>query len=177
MGPRGVLHAWATKEDDPTTDPKFGRVGKQKIENTGALTRKRMETFDAEVLGHTLKWLDSVPKGTPFFCWFNSTAIHIRSHCPQKYIQKAVDEGRGEEDVVRAKMIEHDEHVGALLKKLDDLGVADNTIVIYTTDNGQRADALAGWRLCAVPRRKGLHVGRRRARADAREVARQDQAR
>ena len=136
MGPRGVLHAWATDADDSTTDPKFGRVGKQKVENTGPLTRKRMETFDAEVLGHALKWLDKNPKDKPFFMWFNTTAIHIHSHSPQKYIQMAVDEGRAEEDVVRAKMIEHDEQVGALLKKLEDLGVADNTIVIYTTDNG-----------------------------------------
>ena len=136
MGPRGVLHAWATDVDDPTTDPKFGRVGKQKIENTGALTRKRMETFDGEVLGHTLNWMDRVPKGKPFFMWFNTTAIHIHSHSPQKYIQMAVDEGRAEEDVVRAKMIEHDEQVGAILKKLQDLGIADNTIVVYTTDNG-----------------------------------------
>ena len=95
-----------------------------------------METFDGEVLDHTLKWLDKTARAKPFFCWFNSTAIHIRSHSPQKYIQMAVDEGRAEEDVVRAKMIEHDEQVGSLLKKLDDLGVADNTIVIYTTDNG-----------------------------------------
>ena len=63
MGPRGVLHTWANDSDDSTTDPKFGRVGKQRIENTGPLTRKRMETFDAEVLGHTLKWMDSVPQG------------------------------------------------------------------------------------------------------------------
>ena len=137
MGPRGVLHAWATDKDDDTEDAKFGRVGRQKIDNTGPLTRKRMETFDAEVLDHTLAWLDKNGNGEqPFFCWFNTTAIHIHCHSPQKYIQMAVDEGRGEEDVVRAKMIEHDEHVGALLKKLEDLGVADNTIVIYTTDNG-----------------------------------------
>jgi arylsulfatase A-like enzyme len=137
MGPRGVLHAWATDVDDAATDPKFGRVGKQKIENTGPLTRKRMETFDSEVTEKALAWLDKSAKDDkPFFCWFNSTAIHIHSHSPQKYIQMAVDEGRAEEDVVRAKMIEHDEQVGALLKKLEDLGVADNTIVIYTTDNG-----------------------------------------
>ena len=135
MGPRGVLHAWATDKDDATTDPKFGRVGRQRIENTGPLTRKRMETFDHEVLQHTLKWMDGV-KDKPFFLWFNSTAIHIHSHSPQKYIQMAVAEGRGEEDVVRAKMIEHDEQVGAILKKIADMGVADNTIVIYTTDNG-----------------------------------------
>ena len=137
FGPRGVLHTWATDKDDPTEDPKFGRVGKQKIEDTGPLTRKRMETFDGEVLDETLKWLDRTAKGgKPFFCWFNSTAIHVWSHPQKKYVQMAVDEGRAEEDVVRAKMLEHDEHVGAILKKLEDLGIADDTIVVYTTDNG-----------------------------------------
>jgi arylsulfatase A-like enzyme len=136
-GPRGVLHSWATDKDDSTEDPKFGRVGKQRIENTGMLTRERMLSFDAEVLKHTLDWLDRNGKGDkPFFVWHNTTAIHIWSHAPKKYIQMAVDEGRAEEDVVRAKMIEHDEQVGAILKKLEDLGVADNTIVIYSTDNG-----------------------------------------
>src|SRR5262245_13298246 len=124
FGPRGVLHAWATDTDDPTTDPKFGKVGKQKIEDSGPVTRKRMETIDVEVLGETLKWMDKVGKsGKPFFVWFNTTAIHIWSHPTQKYIQMAVDEGRAEEDVVRAKMIEHDEQVGAILQKLKELGV------------------------------------------------------
>ena len=137
FGPRGVLHAWATDVDDPTVDPKFGRVGRQKIQDTGKLTRKRMETIDAEVLGETLKWMDKVGKGDkPFFLWFNSTAIHIWSHPTKKYVQMAVDEGRAEEDVVRARMIEHDEHVGAILKKLKDLGADGNTIVVYSTDNG-----------------------------------------
>src|SRR5215468_1879108 len=143
FGPRGVLHTWATTTDDSTTDPKFGRVGMQKIEDTGPLTRKRMETIDQEVTDETLKYLDRVGKGDkPFFVWFNSTAIHIWSHPQPKYVQMAVDEGRAEEDVVRAKMLEHDEHVGALLKKLEDLGVANNTIVVYTTDNGNE---LAFW--------------------------------
>ena len=137
FGPRGVMHAWATTTDDATTDPKFGRVGKQKIEDTGPLTRKRMETIDAEVLGETLKWMDKTAKsGKPMFVWFNSTAIHIWSHPNPKYVQMAVDEGRAEEDVVRARMLEHDEHVGSILKKLDELGIADNTIVVYSTDNG-----------------------------------------
>lgn len=136
-GPRGVLHAWATDVDDPTEDPVFGRVGKQRIENTGMLTRKRMETFDGEVLEKTLDFLDRAGKtGKPFFCWFNTTAIHVWSHPQKKYVQMAVDEGRAEEDVVRAKMLEHDEQVGALLAKLKALGVDDNTIVVYTTDNG-----------------------------------------
>jgi arylsulfatase A-like enzyme len=137
FGPRGVLHTWATTKEDRTTDPVFGRVGKQKIQDTGKLTRKRMETFDQEVTNETLKWLDKNGKSDkPFFVWYNSTAIHIWSHPTKKYVQKAVDEGRAEEDVVRARMIEHDEQVGSLLKKLDDLGIADNTIVVYTTDNG-----------------------------------------
>ncbi|HEY7799631.1 MAG TPA: arylsulfatase [Hyphomonadaceae bacterium] len=136
-GPRGVLHAWATDKDDPTTDPMFGRVGKQKIKDTGPLTRKRMLTIDSEVTEKALDWLNRAGKGNkPFFCWYNTTACHIWSHSPKKYIQKAVDEGRAEEDIYRAKMLEHDELVGKLLRKLKELGVEDNTIVMYSTDNG-----------------------------------------
>ena len=137
FAPRGVMHAWATTVDDATTDPKFGRVGMQRIENTGPLTRKRMETFDQEVTDATLNYLDRVGKGDkPFFVWFNTTAIHVWSHPQNKYLQQAVDEGRAEQDVVRAKMLEHDAQVGSILKKIKDLGIEDNTIVIYTTDNG-----------------------------------------
>src|SRR5215472_1692158 len=127
VGPRGVLHTWATNKDDATVDPKWGRVGRQKIENTGMLTRKRMETFDAEVLKYAMDWLDRTGRTKkPFFLWFNSTAIHIWSHPTPQYIQRAVDEGRAEEDVARARMIEHDEHVGAILDKLQQMGVANN---------------------------------------------------
>ncbi|GAB3229453.1 arylsulfatase [Algoriphagus aestuariicola] len=137
FGPRGVLHAWATDVDDPTVDPKFGKVGKQRIEDTGPLTRKRMETIDFEVTEETLKYLDRVGKeDKPFFVWYNTTATHIWSHSTNKYIQAAVDEGRAEEDVVRAKMIEHDELIGKILQKIKDLGEEDNTIIIYSTDNG-----------------------------------------
>src|SRR6201996_100052 len=137
FGPRGVLRAWATDVDDPTEDPKFGKVGKQKIEDTGPLTRKRMETIAKEGTDGTLKYLDQVGKGDkPFFVWYNSTAIHIWSHPNPKYLQMAVDEGRAEQDVVRARMLEHDEYVGDIIQKLKDLGVYDNTIIIYSTDNG-----------------------------------------
>ena len=137
FGPRGVLHTWATTVDDPTVDPKFGKVGMQKIEDTGPLTRQRMEGIDQEVTDETLKYLDKVGKGNkPFFVWYNTTAIHIWSHPNPKYLQMAVDEGRAEQDVVRAKMLEENDQVGSILQKLKDLGVADNTIVIYTTDNG-----------------------------------------
>jgi arylsulfatase A-like enzyme len=126
FGPRGVLHCWATDKDDPAEDPKFGRMGRQRCENTGPLTRERTEDFIDR----------SVKDDKPFFVWFNPTRMHIWTHVPQEYIQKAVDEGRPEIDVYRAGMIQHDEQVGQLLKKLDDLGIADNTIVVYSTDNG-----------------------------------------
>ena len=137
FGPRGVLHCWATDKDDPAEDPKFGRMGRQRCENTGPLTRERMKTVDAEFLKATEDFIDrSVKDDKPFFVWFNPTRMHIWTHVPQEYIQKAVDEGRPEIDVYRAGMIQHDEQVGQLLKKLDDLGIADNTIVVYSTDNG-----------------------------------------
>jgi len=137
FGPRGVLHCWATDKDDPTDDPKFGPMGKQRCENSGPLTRKRMQTVDAEFLKAAESFIDrSVKDDKPFFVWFNPTRMHIWTHVPQEYIQKAVDEGRPEIDVYRAGMIQHDDQVGQLLKKLDDLGIADNTIVVYSTDNG-----------------------------------------
>ncbi len=137
FGPRGVLHCWATDKDDPAEDPKFGRMGKQRCENSGPLTRERMKTVDTEFLTAAEGFIDrSVKDGKPFFVWFNPTRMHIWTHVPQAYIQKAVDEGRPEIDVYRAGMIQHDEQVGQLLKKLDDLGIADNTIVVYSTDNG-----------------------------------------
>src|SRR5262249_19871782 len=81
FGPRGVLHSWATDTDDATVDPQFGRVGKQRIENTGPLTTKRMETVDEEFLDGALKFMDAQAKaGKPFFCWFNSTRMHVFTH-------------------------------------------------------------------------------------------------
>ena len=112
-------------------------MGKQRCDNTGPLTRERMKTVDAEFLKATEDFIDRCVKDDkPFFVWFNPTRMHIWTHVPQEYIQKAVDEGRPEIDLYRAGMIQHDEQVGQLLKKLDDLGVADNTIVVYSTDNG-----------------------------------------
>ena len=121
----------------PDNGSYFWPRGQAEDRDTGPLTRERMKTFDDEVLQHTLSWLDRNGKGDkPFFCWFKTTAIHIWSHPQSKYVQQAVNEGRAEEDVVRAKMLEHDDQVGELLHKLKELGVDDNTIVIYTTDNG-----------------------------------------
>jgi arylsulfatase len=131
FGPRGVLHSWATATDDATVDPQFGKVGKQKIENTGPLTTKRMETIDEEFLDGAVKFMDkSVKDGKPFFCWFNSTRMHIFTHL------KKESQGVTGLGLYPDGMVEHDAMVGQLLKKLDELGIASNTIVMWSTDNG-----------------------------------------
>jgi arylsulfatase len=119
FGPRGVLHCWAQPD------------GTQKIENTGPLNTKRMETVDEEFLAGALDFIDRAHKAdTPFFVWFNSTRMHIFTHL------KKESDGKTGLGVYPDGMVEHDGHVGQLLKKLDDLGIADNTIVMYSTDNG-----------------------------------------
>jgi arylsulfatase len=131
FGPRGVMHCWATTTDDTTVDPAYGKVGLQKIENTGPLTVKRMETIDDEFTDAALGWMDKQAKsGKPFFCYYNSTRMHIFTHLRPESV------GKTPYGLESDGMVEHDGHVGQLLKKLDDLGVADNTIVVYTSDNG-----------------------------------------
>jgi arylsulfatase len=133
FGPRGVLRCRATDRDDPTVDPRFGKIGRQTIEDTGALTKKRMETIDDETSAAAIDFMKrQQASGKPFFCWFNSTRMHVRTHV------KAEHRGQykhGDSEYIDG-MIEHDEHIGSLLKALDDMGVTDNTIVVYTTDNG-----------------------------------------
>ncbi len=133
---RGVLHVWATDRDDPTEDPRFGKVGKQRIEDAGPLTRKRMETVDREFIDASFKFMDQAKaKGKPFFTWINASRMHVIPHVPRKYLDRVKQHTSGD-DLHGAGMLQHDEEVGLILKKLDDLGVADNTIVIYSTDNG-----------------------------------------
>ena len=133
FGPRGVLRTKATDVDDPTVDPRFGKVGKQTIEDTGALTKKRMETIDDETSGAAIDFMKRQQAAAkPFFCWFNSTRMHLRTHVRNSH--RGVYK-HGDSEYIDG-MIEHDNTVGSLLKSLDDLGIADNTIVIYTTDNG-----------------------------------------
>jgi len=119
FGPRGVLHCWA--------DGKGG----QKIENTGMLTKKRMETIDDESIAAAKDFITRQSKaGKPFFCWWNGTRMHCRTHV------KAANRGISGQDEYSDGMVEHDLHVGELLKLIDDLGLADNTIIQYSTDNG-----------------------------------------
>jgi arylsulfatase A-like enzyme len=134
FGPRGVLKTKATDKDDPTVDPAFGRVGKQVIENTGPLDTKRMETIDEEFLAGAKDFINRQQRaGTPWFCYFNSTRMHIFTHL------KKESQGKTGLGLYPDGMAETDGHVGELLKLIDDLGVANNTIVVYTTDNGAEA--------------------------------------
>ena len=131
FGPRGVLKCKATDKDDPTVDEQFGKVGKQTIENTGPLPKKRMETVDEEFLGSALDFMERKTKeGSPWFCYFNPTRMHVFTHLKPSSIGKT---GLG---LYPDGMVELDGYVGQLLKKLDDLKIADNTIVVFTTDNG-----------------------------------------
>ena len=131
FGPRGVLRCKASDHDDPTIDPRFGRVGKQTIEDTGPLTIKRMETVDEEFLNATLDFIDRKHRqNVPWFCYFNPTRMHIWTH-----LKPASQRQNGPRSICDG-MVELDGYVGQLLKKLDDLGVANNTIVVFTTDNG-----------------------------------------
>jgi arylsulfatase A-like enzyme len=133
FAPRGVMHSWATDEDDPTEEGRFGRVGRQRIEDTGALTKKRMETIDDEVLTAASDFIDRQhAAGTPFFVWFNTTHMHFRTHAKPASVGQA---GRWQSPY-HDTMIDHDKAVGALLDKLDELGLAEDTIVVYSTDNG-----------------------------------------
>jgi arylsulfatase A-like enzyme len=133
FGPRGVLRCKARDKDDATVDPRFGRIGRQTIEDTGALTKKRMETIDDETSAAAIDFMRRQHKsGRPFFCWFNSTRMHLRTHVRKKH------RGRykhGDSEYIDG-MIEHDDTIGTLLRTLDELGVANNTIVVYTSDNG-----------------------------------------
>jgi arylsulfatase A-like enzyme len=131
FGPRGVLKCKASDTDDPTVDPQFGRVGKQVIENTGPLDTKRMETVDEEFLASAKDFINRQhTAGKPWFCYFNSTRMHIFTHL------KKESQGKTGLGLYPDGMVETDGHVGQLLKLLDDLGVAQNTVVVYTTDNG-----------------------------------------
>ena len=119
FGPRGVLHCVSDGN------------GGQRVEDTGPLTRKRMETIDDEVTERALGFIDKNHKDQkPFFLWYNTTGMHFRTHCAEKHKGKS---GQGDYNDV---MVAHDEHIGRMLGKLDELGITENTIVLYSTDNG-----------------------------------------
>ncbi len=132
-GPRGVLRCRATTVDDSTVDPRFGKVGMQTIEDTGALNKKRMEIIDDQTSDAAIDFMKrQQAAGKPFFCWFNATRMHLRTHV------RAEHRGRythGDSEYIDG-MIEHDETIGKILNALDEMGIAENTVVVYSSDNG-----------------------------------------
>jgi len=121
FGPRGVIHSWAQKD------------GTQKIEDTGPLTKKRMETIDDETSERAIAFIREQEKaGKPWFVWWNGTRMHFRTHVKKEHTGISGPDG----DEYQDGMVEHDMHIGKFLKLLDELKIADNTIVFYSTDNG-----------------------------------------
>ncbi|MGH7461952.1 MAG: sulfatase-like hydrolase/transferase, partial [Longimicrobiales bacterium] len=133
FGPRGVIHSWATDKDDPTEMERWGKVGKQKIEDTGPLTRKRMETCDDEFVAAAKDFIKRAhDNGRPWFVWLNTTHMHAFTHTKKASLGQA---GRWQSPY-HDTMIDHDKNVGQMLDLLDKLGIADDTLVMYSTDNG-----------------------------------------
>jgi len=137
FGCRGVVHSIATDKDDPTTDPKFGRVGKQTIEDTGPLTIERMKDIDAqEFIPRALDFMKKAKDADkPFFVWLNTSRMHLYTHLNDKW-RYAAEKFTHDEDLHGSGMMQHDHDVGLVLDFLDHNGLTDNTIVWYSTDNG-----------------------------------------
>jgi arylsulfatase A-like enzyme len=151
-GPRDIVHCWATDTDDPTEQPRWGKIGKQKIEDEGPLppfpnmegmqnwqkgrpAKYDMETFDNVLVSNSCAFMDKAKTdGKPFFVWHNTTRMHVFTYLPPKY--QALMNSENNYNVEEAGMAQMDDSIGELLKHLDDIGEADNTIVIFTTDNG-----------------------------------------
>jgi len=131
FGPRGVMDCIATTKAGKVDDARFGPMGKQKCTDTGPLTRKRMETADEEFLERTVKFIKRAHKANkPFLAWINTSRMHFYTHL------KPESKGKTGLGIFADGMVEHDGHVGELLDLLDDLKITENTIVIYTSDNG-----------------------------------------
>jgi arylsulfatase len=135
VGPRNMVHSWATTSDDGTVQPRWGKIGRQKIEDAGQLCPKRMETVDDEILGAALKFVDNARKqGKPFFLWLNPTRMHVVTHLSPKYEKMRTPENGW--TVSEAGMAQLDDIVGAVMKHVKDLGIDNDTVIGFTTDNG-----------------------------------------
>ena len=137
MPPRGVIHSWATEDVSDEIDERYGPVGRQRIEDTGPLTKKRMETIDDETTTAAIDFIKRQHESeTPFFVWMNTTHMHFRT-TPNR---RAWVSGRWQSPY-HDTMIDHDNTVGRLLDLVDELGITEDTIVIYSTDNGPHANS------------------------------------
>ena len=153
-GPRSLVHCWATDTDDATVEPRWGKVGKQKVVNEGPLppfpdmsnvpnmhdipflkAKYDMTTFDPVLVKASCDFMDKAKQaGKPFFVWHNTTRMHVWTFLSKKYVE--MQNSQTNYGLEEAGMADMDDNIGALLKHLDDMGEADNTIVVFTTDNG-----------------------------------------
>jgi arylsulfatase len=135
VGPRNMVHCWATDTDDQTVMPRWGKIGKQKIEDAGELYPKRMETVDDEILDFTTKFMDQARTDKkPFFVWLNPTRMHVVTHLSEKY--ESMRNAENGWSIQEAGMAQLDDVVGSVMAYLKNNGLDDNTIVVFTTDNG-----------------------------------------
>jgi arylsulfatase A-like enzyme len=142
VGPRNMLHSWATDTDDPTEMPRWGKIGKQKIQDEGPLPphpmdgiKYNMETVDDTIRDLAIKFMDKAKSdGKPFFCWINPTRMHVVTHLSPKYA--AMMNSVNGWSIEEAGMAQMDDDIGIVMQHLKDMGVDDNTIVVFTSDNG-----------------------------------------
>lgn len=135
VGPRNMLHCWATDVDDATVQPRWGKIGKQKIKDEGTLYPDRMETVDDEILAKAITFMDNARKANkPFFLWLNPTRMHVVTHLSPKY--QALRNAQNGWGIEEAGMAQLDDIVGSVMKYLKDNGLEDNTILAFSTDNG-----------------------------------------
>jgi arylsulfatase A-like enzyme len=142
VGPRNLLHTWATDKDDATLQPRWGKIGKQKIVDEGPLAphptdgvKYDMETVDDAIRDHAFNFMDKAKSaGKPFFVWLNPTRMHVVTHLSENYETPRTPENGW--SVQEAGLAQLDDIVGSVLQKLKDTGLDDNTIVVFSTDNG-----------------------------------------
>jgi arylsulfatase len=142
VGPRNLLHTWATDKDDTTVEPRWGKVGKQKIVDEGPLaphpnmgSKYNMETIDDHILKYTTDFMEKAQKDDkPFFIWMNPTRMHVFTYLSPHYESLITPENGW--SIQEAGMTQFDDVIGSIMKKLDEMGIADNTIIVITTDNG-----------------------------------------
>lgn len=137
FGTRGVIHSFASEQRDRTVDPRFGEVGYQTIEDTGPLTQERMYNFDSdEVIPRALNFMRNARDASePFFVWLNTSRMHLYTRIDDEWLEE-VEQYTSEEDYHGAGMLQHDRDIGTVLDELAAMGLEENTIVIYSTDNG-----------------------------------------
>jgi len=135
IGPRNMVHTWATANDDNTNDLRWGKVGKQVIEDAGPVPPERMKTLDSEILEHSINFMDKAQEeDKPFFVWINPSRMHVVTHLSDHYDSLRTPENGW--SIYEAGMVEVDDLVGDVMSYLDENGLKENTIVIFTTDNG-----------------------------------------